>query len=107
MWGNVLGDAGHFGVFLDDAFDGTGGEAAIIAGGVDFIEIAAIIKKEGGEGIAAGVEIILDMLGGGGRNKNWAVFAAFAADDKFATVEVDRIAVEASEFGNAEATGEK
>lgn len=103
----MLGDAGHFGVFLDDAFDRTGSEAAEVAGSVDLALIAAIVEKERNEGVGAGVEIILDMLGGGGRNKNWAIFATFTTDDKFAAVEVDRIAVEASEFGNAETTGEK
>ncbi len=32
--GDVLGDAGEFGVFLDNAFDGTGSEATIVAGSI-------------------------------------------------------------------------
>ena len=105
--GDVFGDASHAGVFLDDALDGTGGKAAIIAGSVGGGEIFAIIEEKRGEGIGAGVEVILDALGGGFGNEDWAVFAALAADDELAAVEVDGVAVELDEFGDAETAREK
>lgn len=39
MGSDVFGDAGSFGVMVDDALDGARGEAAEIAGGVDGVEI--------------------------------------------------------------------
>ena len=103
----MLGDAGHLGVFLDDAFDRTGSEAAEIAGSVDFAFVAAVVEKERNEGVGAGIKIILDMFGGGRGDEDWAILTTFATDDEFAAVEVDGVAVEAGEFGNAEAAGEK
>lgn len=99
--GDVFGDASEFGVFLDDALDGTGGEAAVVAASVDFLEVAAVVEEKRGEGIGAGVEVIADMLGGGGGDENGAVFLALTADDEFAAVEVDGIAVELDKFGNS------
>lgn len=52
--GDVLGDASGFGIFFDDAFDGAGGEAAVVAGGVEGVEAARVVEEEGGEGIGAG-----------------------------------------------------
>ena len=69
--------------------------------------VFAVVEEEGGEGIGASVEVILDAFGCGFGDKNGAVFLTFAADDKFATVEVDAVAVEFDEFGDAEATGEE
>lgn len=98
---NVLGDAGGAGVFLDDAFNGAAGETAIIARGVGGREVFTIIEKEGSEGIGAGIKVVLDAFGGGGGDENGTVFAAFATDKEFATVEVDGVAVELDELGNA------
>ncbi len=53
--GNVLRDAGFFGVGLNDAFDGAGGEATIVAGGVEGAEVFAIVEEERCEGVGAGV----------------------------------------------------
>lgn len=69
--------------------------------------VFTVVEKEGGEGIGASVEIILDAFGGGFGDENRAVFLAFAADDKLAAVEVDAIAVELDKFGDAEAAGEE
>lgn len=107
MWGNVFGDAGHFGVFLDDAFDGTRGETAVVAGSIDRLKIATIIEKKGSEGIGASIEIILDPVGGSFGDENGTIFAAFATNDKLAAVEIDGIAIEFDEFGDTEPAGEK
>lgn len=69
--------------------------------------VFAIVEEEGGEGIGAGVEIILDAFGGRFGDENRAVFLAFAADDKLAAVEIDTVAVEFDEFGDAETAGEE
>lgn len=41
--GDVLGDAGEFGVFLDDAFDGTSSETTIVAGSIGCGLVFAVI----------------------------------------------------------------
>ena len=69
--------------------------------------VFAVVEEEGGEGIGASVEVILDAFGGGFGDENGAVFLAFATDDKFATVEVDAVAVELDKFRDAETTGEE
>lgn len=56
--------------------------------------VLAVVKEERSEGIGASVEISLDAVGGGFRNEDGAIFLPFSADDKFATVEVDAVAVE-------------
>lgn len=105
--GDVFRDASFAGVFLDDALDGARSEAAKITGGVEFALVFAVVEKEGGEGVGAGVEVILDAFGGGFGDENGAVFLAFATDDKFATFEVDTITVKFSELGDAKAAGEE
>ena len=40
---NVFGDAGETGVFFDNAFDGTRGDATVITGLVDGLEIFAVV----------------------------------------------------------------
>lgn len=45
---DVLGDAGEAGVFFDNALDGAGGEPTVVAGSVDGILVATVVKKEGG-----------------------------------------------------------
>lgn len=105
--GDMLGDAGKLGISLDDALDGAGSETPIIAGGVDGLEIFTVIKEEGSEGIGAGVEIVTDAFGGGFGDEDRTVLVAFATDNKFATLEINRITIELDEFGDAEATREK
>lgn len=105
--GDVLCDASFAGVFLDDTFDGAGSEAAEVAGSVEFALVFAVVEEKRGEGISAGIEVILDALGGGFGDENGAVFLTFAADDELAAVEVDTVAVEFGEFGNAEAAREE
>lgn len=53
--GDVLGDAGGAGVFLDDALDAARGEAAEIARGVYGLEIFAVVEEKRRQGIVAGV----------------------------------------------------
>lgn len=43
----MFGDAGHAGIFLDDAFDGAGSKTAEIARSVDGALVFAIVKKSG------------------------------------------------------------
>lgn len=105
--GNVFGDASSTGVFFDDTFDGASGEAAEIARGINFALMAAVIKKEWGEGIFALVEVSRNPVSGGRGNKNRAILAAFTTDDKFAAVKIDRITIELNEFGNTKPTGEE
>lgn len=100
--GDVLGNAGGASMFLNNTFDGARGEATVIARGVDSVEIARIVKKESGEGILAHVEIFADTVGSSLGDENWAVFLAFTTDDKFATVEVDGVAIEIDKLGDAE-----
>ena len=69
--------------------------------------VFAVVEEEGGEGIGASVEVILDAFGGGFGNENGAVFLAFAADDKLAAFEVDTVAVEFDEFRDAETAREE
>ncbi len=69
--------------------------------------VFAVVEEEGGEGIGASVEVILDAFGGGFGDENGAVFLTFAADDKFATVEVDAVAVEFDELRDAETAREE
>lgn len=107
MRGNVFGDAGHFGVFLDDAFDRARGETAVVAGSIDRLKIATIIEKKGSEGIGASIEIILDPVGGSFGDENGAIFAAFATNDELAAVKIDGVAIEFDEFGDTEPAGEK
>lgn len=57
--------------------------------------------------VAAGVEIIFYSFGGGGGDEDGSVFAAFATDDEFSSFEVDLVAIEIAEFGDAEATGKE
>ncbi len=59
-----------------------------------------VVEKKSGQRIGASVEIIFDTIGGGLADENWAVFITLASYHKFATTEVDRIAIKASEFGN-------
>lgn len=105
--GDVFGDAGLFGVFLDDAFDGAGGEAAVVAGGGGEAGVFAVVEEEGGEGVFADFEVLGDFEGGGFADEDGAVFFAFAADGEFAAVEIDGVAIEGDEFGDAEAGGEE
>lgn len=107
MWGNVFGDSSKLGVFLDDAFDGARSETAVVAGSIDGLKIATIIEKKGSKGIGAGVEIILDPVGGSLGDENRTIFAAFATNDELAAVEIDGIAIEFDEFGDTEPAGEK
>ena len=105
--GDVLGDAGGFSVVVDDTLNGAGGESSEIARSVDFVEVTRVVEKEGGEGIVTDGKIVLGGVSGGFADENWAVFFAFTADDELATVEIDRIAIEVDEFGDAETTGEE
>ena len=57
--------------------------------------------------VGAGLQIVGDFFGGGFADKDGAVFLAFAADDEFAAVEVDGVAVEVDEFGDAQTGGEE
>ncbi len=97
----MFGDAGEFGIFLDDTFDGAGGEATKIARDVGRSLIFAVVEEEGNERIGAGGEIILDAVGGGFGDEDGAVFVAFATDHELATFKVDRITVEFDNFGNS------
>lgn len=63
----------------------------------------AVVEKESREGVGAGVEVIFDAVGGGLTDEDRAVFAAFTTHHKLATIEINRIAVEVSEFRDAEA----
>lgn len=105
--GNVLSDAGETGVFFDDAFDRAGSEAAEIARSADFALATAVVKKKWGKSVFSLIEVGGNPIGGSRGDKNGAVFAAFTADDKFASVEIDGIAIEFNEFGNAKSTREK
>ena len=91
--GNMFSDAGKASVFLDDALDATGSHAAVIAGSVNGLGVAAIVQKESREGIGAGIEIILHTFCGGFTDENRAVFTTFTSDHKFTTFEIDGIAV--------------
>ena len=101
---DMLGDAGEPGVFLDDAFDGTWGEAAVVAGSVNGLLVFAVVEKKGGKGILAGVEILANAVGGGFGDEDWAIFATFTTNHEFTTIEVNAVTVEIGELGDTEAT---
>lgn len=103
----MLGNAGCTSIFFDDAFNRARGETAIVAGGIDRLKMAAIVEEEGSKRIGAGVEVVLDPVGGGFGDENWAVFAAFTTDNEFAAIEIDGITVELDEFGDAKAARKK
>ena len=105
--GDVFGDAGEFGVFFYEALDGAGGEAAVVAGGVGGAGVSGVVEEEGGELVGAALQIFGGTGCGCFTDKNGAVFLAFAADDEFAAVEVDAVAVKVDEFADAEAGGEE
>lgn len=105
--GDVFGDAGGSCVVVDDALDGAGGEATEVAAGVDGVEVVRVVKKEGRKAVVADCEVVASGVGCGFADEDRAVFFAFAANDKLATVEVDGIAVEIDELGDAETAGEK
>ncbi len=103
----MFGDAGGAGVFFYDALDGAGGESSKISRGVDGVEVFGVVEEEGGEGIVADGEVILGGAGGGFGDENRAVFFALAANDEFAAVEVNGVAIEIAEFGDAETAREE
>jgi len=107
VWSDVFGDAGEFGVVVDDALDAAGSETAEVTGRIDGVEMARVVEKEGGEGIASDCEIVTSGLSGGFADKNRTVFFAFATDNELAAVEVDTIAVQTDKFGNAKAAREE
>ena len=51
------------------------------------------VKKEGGEAVAAKIEIIFNAISGGLVDENRAILFTFAAYDKFATFKVDGVAI--------------
>lgn len=93
MRSDMFGDAGVASVSLDDALNTSGGETAIVARGGRDLEIFGIIKKEGGEAVAAKIEIIFNAISGGLVDENRAILFTFAAYDKFATFKVDGVAI--------------
>ena len=105
--GNMFGDAGEARVFFNDALNRAGSKATVVAGGVGNAGVAAVVEEERLEGIVADAKVVFNMFGGGFRNENWAVFAAFTTDGELATLKVDAGAVKVAEFGDAEAAGEE
>lgn len=100
---DVLGEAGKFGVFFDDTLDGTGGEAQLIV----LADVSALIHEEGRGIVKAHGKVERDGIGSLVTDENRTVFLAFTANDEFAFVEVDLIAVQGDEFGDAEAGGKE
>ena len=102
MRGDLFHDAGVLGVFADDAFDASGGEAAVLVfvGAID-------IDEEDGIEVLALVEIFFDPSLSFIGEEDDADFFAFAADAEFVFVEIDVFAVELGEFADAEAGGEE
>lgn len=105
--GNVLSDAGETGVFFNNSFDRAGSEATEVARSIDFALATAVVKKKWGKSVFSFIEVGGNPIGSSRGDKNRTIFAAFTADDKFATVEIDRIAIEFNKFGNAKSAGEK
>ena len=91
--GNVFCNAGGEGVFFYDALNGASSEASEISGVIDGVKISRVVEKESGERVAPDGKIFTDAVGGSFRDKDWTVFLALSTDEKFATIEVDRIAV--------------
>ena len=91
---DVLSDTGEASVFFDNAFDTACGDTTEIARCIDIAGVFGIVKKKWGERIGAGVEIILNTVGGRATDENRAVFAAFATHHELATFQVDRAAIE-------------
>ena len=89
----MFSNSGSTSMFFYDSLDGAWSEAAVVARGIDRIEVMGIIKKEGRKRVVAGGKVFSNSVGGGFRDQNRAIFLAFSADDKFATVEVDIISI--------------
>lgn len=93
VWADMLSNAGHAGVFFDDAFDASWSESSEIAGSVGGLLIFAVVEKKCREGIAASAEVFVDAIGGGFGDEDWTVLLAFSADHEFAAFEVDGITI--------------
>lgn len=104
---DMLSNAGEAGIFFDDTFDGTGGEAAKVTGSVDLALAVTVIEKKWRESIFSFVEVGGNPVSGSGRDENRAIFAAFTTNDELAAIKIDGIAVQFNKFGNAETAGEK
>lgn len=86
---NVFSNSGSAGVFFYNALNRAGSEATVVSGSVGRREIMGVVKEEGWKGVRTSGEVFFDAVGGSLGNENWTVLLAFAADDKFATFEVD------------------
>ena len=51
--GDMFGNAGGFGVVVDDALDGAGSEPSEISAGVNGVEIVRVVEEESGEAVAS------------------------------------------------------
>lgn len=107
MGGNVLGDASGFSAFFDNSLNTARSESAEISRGVGGWEIARIIEEKSRELVLAAIEIVGDFFGSSFGNKNWTVFLSFTSDNKFATVEIYRIAIEIDKFADAKSGAEQ
>lgn len=91
--GDVFGDAGKAGIFLDNPFDRTWTESAKIARGVRYILIGRVIEEKSGESVTSGGKVFFKMIGGGLINKDRAVFFTFTANHKLAAGEVNGVTI--------------
>lgn len=66
-----------------------------------------VVQKKGRKRIVPNCKIVADAVCGGFRNENGAVFLAFPADDKLATVEINGVAIKSDELGDAKPTREE
>ena len=82
---DVFGDAGGFGVVVDDTLDGAGGEPSEVPAGIDGVEVVRVVEKESGQAVISNREIVFGGFSGGFADENWTVFFAFAANNELAT----------------------
>lgn len=54
VWSDVFRDAGEAGAIFDNALNGAGGEAAVVAGSIGFVFVARVVEEKGRETIVAG-----------------------------------------------------
>lgn len=106
MGTDLLRDTGELGVMLDDPLDGSRRQAKAFALCVAGFE-AAVADEKGYGRIGSSIEIGREPFACLGANEHGTVFLTLAANHELAALEIDVVAIEIDEFGDAESTGEE
>lgn len=107
VWADVFSDASETSVFCDHALDATRRQATIITRRVDGASVTTVADKQRRKAVSAFVEVVSNMLGSGVTDEDRSVFLAFSAHHELAPRGVDVVAVETTEFGDAQPAREE